>query len=446
VVTATSRFPATVLYGSFLLSRRSRSLYLDRPSSRWRSSYYGGGRRGGGRLRRVGYALVALAVLVVALGVVQWTRSLPPQHVKATFASTVSAPGAPPRLPWPTTGQAAVAIGGAGMVGSSGGATPVPIASLAKVMTAYQVLIDHPLQLHANGPSITVSAGDVADYRARAKNAESVLSVRAGERLSEYQALQALLIPSANNVAVMLARWDAGSQAAFLARVNATAKRLGLTATHYADPAGQASATVSTAADQLRLAQQAMKQPVFASVVAQPASTFPIAGKVFNYNYLVGHDGVVGIKTGSNAAAGGCWAFAAQRTVAGKPAVVYGVVLGQHGKDGQLIQPALDVGRKLADAVPRVVQPATLVAAGTVVGRLTAPWRDDVPLVTQRATSVTTVAGQKFTTQLQLRAPGSSSVKDGTVVGQLVVAGVTTNIVVSRTATGPTLGWRLTRL
>ena len=392
------------------------------------------------------WTFLVLVVVLVGAGIFQLTRAVPQQHVQSTMPATVTVAGQAPQLPWPHEGQAAVAVGAVGMVGAVGGSTPVPIASLAKMMTAYQVLADHPLALHANGPSVTVTAADVADYRTRAHNSESVLDVRAGERLTEYQALQALLIPSANNIAALLAKWDAKSTSAFVARMNATAKKLGLTGTHYTDPAGQLATTVSTAADQLVLAQKAMQNPVFAEIVAQPAATFPVAGKLFNFDYFIGHYGFVGIKTGSNAAAGGCWAFAANRTVAGKPAVVYGVVLGQHGKNGELIQPALALGRKLADAVPRVVQQTTVVAAGTHVGTLTAPWRKSVALVTKNAVTMTTVAGQRFVTTLKLDTPKSRNVAAGTVVGSVTVGGVTTPVVTAGPAAAPTLSWRLTHL
>jgi len=70
------------------------------------------------------------------------------------------------------------------------------------------------------------------------------------EQLTELQALQALLLPSANNIAAVLARWDGGSAGRFVARMNATARSLGMTHTRYTDPSGYDDATVSTAADQ----------------------------------------------------------------------------------------------------------------------------------------------------------------------------------------------------
>jgi D-alanyl-D-alanine carboxypeptidase (penicillin-binding protein 5/6) len=159
------------------------------------------------------------------------------------------------------------------------------------------------------------------------------VSVAAGEQLTELQALQALLLPSANNIAAVLARWDSGSPDRFVARMNATARALGMTHTRYSDPSGYDDATVSTAADQVRIVDRAMSLQAFASIVATRTATLPVAGTVHNTNTLLGSDGFVGVKTGSTAAAGGCFAFRAIRTVRGKRTAITGVVLGQPGDD-----------------------------------------------------------------------------------------------------------------
>ncbi|MFL5942105.1 MAG: D-alanyl-D-alanine carboxypeptidase family protein, partial [Gaiellaceae bacterium] len=184
-----------------------------------------------------------------------------------------------------------------------------PIASIAKVMTAYLVLRDHPLRPLEEGPTITLTYADVADTDRRRGQQESVVPIAAGERLTERQALEALLLPSANNIAAVLARWDAGSVDGFVARMNVAARTLGMTRTRYTDPSGYDDATVSTAADQVRIVDRAMRLPVFASVVATPSATLPVAGTVRNTNTLLGYDGFVGVKTGSDDAAGGCFAF-----------------------------------------------------------------------------------------------------------------------------------------
>jgi D-alanyl-D-alanine carboxypeptidase (penicillin-binding protein 5/6) len=241
---------------------------------------------------------------------------------------------APPSTVWPADGQAAVQVGQS-QVQAGPNQHPAPIASVAKVMTAYLVLGDHPLAPGQDGPTITLTDADVADTDRRRRQQESVVPIAAGEQLTLRQALQALLLPSANNIAAVLARWDAGSADRFVARMNATARSLGMTHTRYTDPSGYDEATVSTAADQVRIVDRAMRLPMFASIVATPSATLPVAGTVHTTNTLLGHDGFVGVKTGSTAAAGGCFAFRAIRGIDGKRTTITGVVLGQPG-DNQI--------------------------------------------------------------------------------------------------------------
>jgi D-alanyl-D-alanine carboxypeptidase (penicillin-binding protein 5/6) len=238
-----------------------------------------------------------------------------------------------PGTVWPAYGQAAFVRTGQSKVHAGPHQHPAAIASLAKVMTAYLVLRDHPLTPVEDGPTIMLTDADVADTDRRRGRAESVVSVAAGEQLTERQALQALLLPSANNIAAVLARWDAGSVDRFVAAMNATARSLGMTHTRYTDPSGYDDATVSTAADQVRIVVRAMRLPVFASIVATRSATLPVAGTVRNTNTLLGRDGFVGVKTGSDEAAGGCFAFRAVRWIDGKRTAITGVVLGQPGHD-----------------------------------------------------------------------------------------------------------------
>jgi serine-type D-Ala-D-Ala carboxypeptidase (penicillin-binding protein 5/6) len=237
-----------------------------------------------------------------------------------------------PGTVWPAQGQAAVEIGPS-RVHAGPNQHAAPIASVAKVMTAYVVLRDHPLRLGEDGPTITLTDADVADTDRRRRQQESVVSIAAGELLTERQALQALLLPSANNIAVVLARWAAGSTERFVARMNATARSLGMKHTRYTDPSGYDDATVSTAADQVRIVERAMRLPVFASIVATATAELPVAGVVHNTDTLLGHDGFVGVKTGSDDAAGGCFAFRAVRWIDGRRTTITGVVLGQPGHD-----------------------------------------------------------------------------------------------------------------
>ena len=278
----------------------------------------------GGVTYRFG-ALVLVVAAIAALGYQSLSSS----------SSTVLpvAVQAPPDSVWPANGQAAFVQTGESGLHAGPNQHPAPIASVAKVMTAYLVLRDHPLRPGQEGPTITLTDADVADTDRRRRQEESVVSIAAGERLTERQALQALLLPSANNIAAVLARWDAGSTGRFVARMNAAARLLGMSHTRYTDPSGYDDATVSTAADQVRLVDRAMRLPVFANIVATPSASLPVAGTVHNTNALLGRNGFVGVKTGSTGAAGGCFAFRAVRWIDGERTTITGVVLGQPGHD-----------------------------------------------------------------------------------------------------------------
>jgi serine-type D-Ala-D-Ala carboxypeptidase (penicillin-binding protein 5/6) len=276
--------------------------------------------------RRIRFAVLLVVIAAIAAGL---GSRFSASSSSTTTASTIAVP----RTVWPAYGQAAFVRTGESQIHVGPHQHTAAIASLAKVMTAYLVLNDHPLELGEDGPAITLTDDDVADTDRRRGQEESVVSIVAGERLTERQALLALLLPSANNIAVVLARWDAGSVHEFVARMNATARSLGMRHTRYTDPSGYDDATVSTAADQVRIVEGAMRLPVFASIVATPSATLPVAGIVHNTDLLLGHNGFVGVKTGSDDAAGGCFGFRTVRWIDGRRTTITGVVLGQPGHD-----------------------------------------------------------------------------------------------------------------
>src|SRR5919204_537467 len=141
-----------------------------------------------------------------------------------------------------------------------------PANIVGESMTAYVVLKHHPLRAGDNGPRFVVGQDDVVDTEARRREGQSVVDVRAGEQLTERDALMAILLPSANNVAMLVARQVDGSVAAFVAEMNRTARALGMSHTTYTDPSGYDDGTVSTALDQLRLAQVVAKDETLAAM------------------------------------------------------------------------------------------------------------------------------------------------------------------------------------
>ncbi len=290
---------------------------------------------------------------------------LPAPTVTLVSSRTATLPGGPLDLAWPASGEAAVAEHDGTLIGASGPTTTVPIASLTKVMTAYVVTTDLPATAGQPEPSLTITAAEAGTLPARVAAGQSVIPVHAGLVLDQHQALQALLLASADNIADALASADAGTTTAFVAKMNAAAGRLGMAHTHYADPSGLDPASASTATDQLRLARAALAVPALATIVGQASAVIPGVGPIANYNTLVGQDGFTGIKTGSTTAAGGCLLFAVTRTVGSRPTTFTGIVLGQ--RHGAYIAAALAAARTLADSVFADVQARTVLPAGAAV-------------------------------------------------------------------------------
>jgi serine-type D-Ala-D-Ala carboxypeptidase (penicillin-binding protein 5/6) len=266
---------------------------------------------------------------------------------------------------WPADGTSAADISGIGVADGPGATRQVPIASVAKLMTAYVILQDHPLPAGGSGPDITVQPSEAAAYPAQAREGESLVPVAAGEAISERHALEALLLPSADNMAWILARWDAGSQAAFTAKMNATARTLGMTGTSYTDASGLDPATTSTAADQVRLGMAAMQVPALAAITAMPAAVIPVAGTIRNTNTLLGQDGIAGLKTGSTQAAGGCLLIAAWQQVSGRKTLIVAAVFGQPSTAGTILPNALQAGHSLVLALERAVEDVTVETPST---------------------------------------------------------------------------------
>jgi D-alanyl-D-alanine carboxypeptidase (penicillin-binding protein 5/6) len=387
-----------------------------------------------------------LGALTLVLVVRLTGETAPPLRPRVVLPAYVRIAGSAPVLAWPREGEAAVTLQAAvGAAASPAAQAPVPIASVAKVMTAYVTLLEHPLGTSGPGFTLRVTPADVAEESRREELDQSVVPVRAGELISERQALQALLLPSANNIAWLLAAHE-GGVGPFLARMNATARRLGMSATTYTDPSGFEVTTMSTALDQLKLARVAMGVPAFAALVDEHSARLPVAGRVLNYNALVGHDGYVGVKTGSDTAAGGCLMFAKRIVRADRPLMVLGVVLGQ--RDGPLVEAALASAARLGDSAAAAVHMQTALAGGTRVLEASAEDGRRTSARTAAALRVPSWPGLGLRLSISVGAPGSH-VRSGERMGTVTLDAsgrASTAALASRAVGGPSLGWRLSHL
>ncbi len=286
------------------------------------------------RRRRINVWLLVglLVVLVVSAGLVatqRIRRPLPRLTVSAGRLTGSVVPGTLPAPAWPVSGQGALAIPAVGYADQSGPEQPVPIASLTKMTTAVVVLRDHPVPLGSSGPTITITPDEAAQFDVNLANDETNIPLQAGETLTELQLLEALLNQSADDAAYTLAVWDAGSQQAFVTRMNALAASLGAVDSHYVDASGFDPRSVSTAADTLRIAAAGMGIPTFAAVAGMQTVDLPGVGTVHNIVTEIGTDGIVGVKSGYTSQASGCMVLAGFRSVRGLPVLVLASALGQ---------------------------------------------------------------------------------------------------------------------
>jgi D-alanyl-D-alanine carboxypeptidase (penicillin-binding protein 5/6) len=394
---------------------------------------------------------VILALLViVGLLTFQLVRPLPVVAATPAMSTSDVVPGAPPAIPLPAKGEAAVGTAELGILGASQQEQALPMASVAKLMTALVLIGDKPLAVDETGPAIVIDAADVADYQTRLAAGESVLKVAAGEQITEFDALQGLLIPSGNNIAAVLGKWDAGSADAMVRKLNERALAMHLTNTHFEDTAGVSPKTVSSPSDLFRIAVAAMKNNVIAKVVGEVQAVLPVAGVVYNVNSILGQDGIIGIKTGSGigTATGSLpisnFVFASKQMTGAQPYVIYGAVMGQ-----DTLADAFKATAALIDAVKPAVQYQSFLTQGAVVASYKAPWGATSDVAAGRQVSYFAWPGLKLRRSLTL-ASLTAPVGAGRVVGHVTLTlGEQVTVVALAVASPldkPGLRWRLTRI
>ncbi|KJY42156.1 hypothetical protein VR41_09120 [Streptomyces sp. NRRL B-1568] len=410
-------------------------------------------------MRRVKIWTPLVVLLAIVFVVVQAFRPLPAPKLALVGKSSFVFEGEKPALPWPTEGQAVVDVDGLGRVGSYGEMKSIPIGSVAKVMTTYLILRDHPLKKGETGQEIDVDQKAEDDFVNGDKEHESVVEVHKGQKISEKEALEAVMLPSANNVARLLARWDAGSEEAFIKKMNDTAKSFGMTNTTYTDASGLIESTVSTAEDQVKLGKKAMQDEVFReisratqynSTTASGSSSRDAYRKTQpNFNKLVPSFGVVGIKTGSTTKAGGNLLFAAEKKVGSSKQLIIGAVFGQH--KSPIIDTVTAYSKDLILATGKMLTTSTVVKKGDVVGHVDDGLGGTTPVVAAKDMTVAGWPGLKI--DLKLDTNGKAiphTAKAGTEVGSLTVGGGTGEIRVPVTLqkdlAEPSFGSKLTRL
>jgi serine-type D-Ala-D-Ala carboxypeptidase (penicillin-binding protein 5/6) len=306
------------------------------------------------------------------------TRFLVAAAAAAAFALAAPVLAAPPQV----TGRAFVVENGATgeILLARDASERVPIASITKLMTVLLTLE------HARpGDVVTVSPFATAV-------GESSADLRAGERLTVLELLEAALIQSANDAADALAfHVGHGNEQRFVSMMNAKAQQLGLKDTHFVRPDGlDAPGHVSSARDVTLLARILMHRPIVRQIVRMRAATISGGRTLHTWNDLLStYPGIFGVKTGHTSAAGWSEVAAARR----RGVTIYATLLGSPDRSTRNadLSELLDWGFARYRPAPLVVkgrgyahaelgygrEPVALVAAGS----LTPSVRVGLPLV-----------------------------------------------------------------
>lgn len=386
-----------------------------------------------------------LAVFVLLAGYCAWALRKPLPALKPVdISASLQSPTPASRLTWPAAGQSAAGLLGTNILETHGDQKPVPIASTAKLITSLVVLEKKPLAANQQGPSYTLTDQDVAFYRTQAAKDGSLLPVKAGQVITEYQMIQALMLPSANNIADTLALWAFGSQKAYAEAANNYLKKHGLNDTKVGDDAsGLDPSTTSTAADLVNIGKLAMEQPVLAEIAAQPtAAGLPNNQVVKNVNSLLGTANIVGIKTGNTEQAGGVFISASKVTVNNKPQTIITAVAGTSD-----LFTALKTSLDLIKSAQSNFSPVTVTPAGSIIAEYQVPWDNKQIAAVTTGSLITNIwNGTPVKAKAELRELklGQDSAGRVTIPASAITPAKSVPVKLQSQPKEPTIWWRLT--
>lgn len=393
--------------------------------------------------RTVKLITISFAVLLF-LGMVLLTyRFFAPAPLIKPKINSYSRETAQPDIAWPVYGQAAVGDTDSGLLAQKSEEAPRPIASVSKVMTALAIIRQKPLALNQQGPVITLTDTDVDSYNEYIVKDGSVVKITAGEKLTEYQLLQAILLPSANNMADTGARWAFGSVKEYTVFANKLALSLGMKQTTISDASGFSAKTISTAGDLVLLGRAALKEPVLAEIFAQTEASIPVHGSIKNVNLLLGKEEINGIKTGNTEEAGGCFLGSATRTMPdGSKKTLLTAIIGAPTRSK-----ALEDTVPLLRSTQQNFELVNLVKTGYEVGYYAVPWQGNIPVYAKNDLQILVWRGKKVKALIDLgvlSAPASKDQKVGTVT----VTGQknTVDAILGDNITSPSNSWRWQRV
>lgn len=391
------------------------------------------------RRRIVVFGTLTAVLLAFVYVVASLVAPVPATAAVTAHDKTLTQPAV--QLAWPGYGSSAiVAPDYPGASASHGSDASVPIASVTKTITALLVLEKKPLNGTEQGPDIAFTQRDVDIWNDVVAAGGSWAPVVAGTSLTEKQALEAMLLPSANNYAISLTNWAFGSTSAYVKAANDWLAQKGFTGTKIVTPDGLDPGNVSTTKDLLGIGKLVLASPALSSIVSQKNVDLPGAGAQDNTNTLLGFEGMDGIKTGNTDEAGNCLLFSAEVPVGSTKVRVIGVVLGAPTHDDMW------AGVKaLLTSMKAGFHEVTPVEKGQVFGTYTTAWGASSKLIATESKTFLVWSDTPIQVDLQTRPLSSGFTGDILGQGTFTLNGKTTTVplALGSDVPDPGFGWRL---
>jgi serine-type D-Ala-D-Ala carboxypeptidase (penicillin-binding protein 5/6) len=396
------------------------------------------------RRRKAKFFIVSLLMVVIAGTYTVITITRPFAELSASVPKTeLAITTQASTLPWPTYGQGAFGLNGK-VIARHGKQEQVAIASVTKVITALVILERHPMAVNEDGESFTMDADDVALYNRYVSINGSVTPVSVGQKLTQRDMIEAIMLPSANNIADELAIWSFGSIAGYVDYANKYLAKNGLNDTVVGgDASGYLPDSRSTMSDLVKLGALAMQNKTLAAIVEQKTAVIPGVGTVKNYNNLLGTNGIVGVKTGNNDENGGVFLGATTAQVNGKTVTLI-TALGGAPNLGTVLR---DSGTLLA-AVRTTFADTTIVQKDAVLATYTQPTGRALQAVAARDLSITALRGDSVKATVKIDSIGYNATV-GQTVGSVTIPATdyspetSVPIVLKHAPTKPDIWYRL---
>ena len=321
------------------------------------------------RKRLLPLASALLVILVLAYTVSTLTAAIPAASTNSAQSAAATVTIEEVELPWPAEPSSiavwtdAKTTQGSGLR-SNGNSAETVMASLAKLITIVVSLDAHPYDPNDEA-TYTLGAKDVGYYRQVLAQDGSTAPVVEGVKLTRYQMMQLMMLPSANNYALSYVDWIFGSMETFRKEAQAYFDKHKLESIRLNEPSGLDLNNVATASDLSQIGQLALAYPVLAEIMAQQTAEIPGIGTIKNSNFFLGESGVRGMKTGTTSA-GRNLMLARDVTVGDRTVTFVITTLGQPSAEARIA-----VNEALIAGVAGDVQEVTVATDGEVVGDAT---------------------------------------------------------------------------